>query len=69
MTEQIKTDFEKIIKTSDFSENEIKLKKEFLNNFITNGFPTRKLENWKFSDLNQIIKKNIGELSFYNDYS
>ena len=69
MTEQIKIDFEKIIKTSDFSENEIKLKKEFLNNFITNGFPTRKLENWKFSDLNQIIKKNIGELSFYNDYS
>ena len=69
MTEQIKTDFEKIIKTSDFSENEIKLKKEFLNSFIANGFPTRKLENWKFSDLNQIIKKNIGELSFYNDYS
>ena len=69
MTEQIKTDFEKIIKTSDFSENEIKLKKEFLKNFITNGFPTRKLENWRFSDLNQIIKKNIGELSFYNDYS
>ena len=69
MTEQIKIDFDKIIKTSSFSEDEIKLKKEFLNNFITNGFPTRKLENWKFSDLNQIIKKNIGELSFYNDYS
>ena len=69
MTEQIKIDFEKIIKTSDFSENEIKLKKEFLNKFITNGFPNRKLENWKFSDLSQIIKKNIGELSFYNDYS
>ena len=69
MTEQIKIDFEKIIKTSDFSENEIKLKKKFLKNFITNGFPTRKLENWRFSDLNQIIKKNIGELSFYNDYS
>jgi len=68
MTEQIKIDFEKIIKTSGFSENDIKLKEEFLNKFITNGFPTRKLENWRFSDLNQIIKKNIGELSFYNDY-
>ena len=69
MTEQIKIDFEKIIKTSGFSENDIKLKQEFLNKFITNGFPNRKLENWKFSDLSQIIKKNIGELSFYNDYS
>ena len=69
MTEQIKIDFEKIIKTSGFSENDIKLKQEFLNKFITNGFPTRKLENWKFSDLSQIIKKNIGELSFYNDYT
>ena len=41
----------------------------YLNKFLENGFPTRKLENWKFSDLSQIIKKNIGELSFYNDYS
>jgi len=40
-----------------------------LNKFIKNGFPSRKLENWKFSDINQIIQKNIGELSFYNDYS
>jgi Fe-S cluster assembly protein SufD len=69
MTEKIKIDFEKIIKTSDFSESEIKLKKEFLNKFIAHGFPSRKLENWKFSDINQIIQKNIGELSFYNDYS
>ena len=69
MTEQIKIDFEKIIKTSDFSESDIKLKKEFLNKFLANGFPSRKLENWKFSDINQIIQKNIGELSFYNDYS
>ena len=51
MTEQIKTDFEKIIKTSDFSENEIKLKKDFLLNFIINGFQTRKFKNWKFSNL------------------
>jgi Fe-S cluster assembly protein SufD len=41
----------------------------YLNKFLETGFPTRKLENWKFSDLSQIIKKNIGELSFYNDYS
>ena len=69
MTNQIKTDFEKTIKTSTFNENDIKLKKEFLNKFIANGFPSRKIENWKFSDINQIIQKNIGELSFYNNYS
>ena len=69
MTEQIKTDFEKIVKTSAFSEKDIELKKMYLNKFLETGFPTRKLENWKFSDLSQIIKKNIGELSFYNDYS
>ncbi len=69
MTEQIKTDFDKIVKTSAFSEKDVELKKIYLNKFLETGFPTRKLENWKFSDLSQIIKKSIGELSFYNDYS
>ena len=69
MTEQIKIDFEKIVKTSAFSEKDVELKKMYLNKFLETGFPTRKLENWKFSDFSQIIKKNIGDLSFYNDYS
>ena len=69
MIDQIKTDFEKIIKNSNLSKSDIKLKRKYLDNFIENGFPGRKLENWKFSDLNQIIKKNIGELSFFNDNS
>ena len=69
MEEQLKNDFEKIIKNSKFSNKDIELKRESLNKFIGSGFPNTKLENWKFSDLNQIIKKNIGDLSFYNDYS
>ncbi len=69
MTEQIKVDFEKMVKTLNLSENDIKLKKKFLDKFIANGLPNRKLENWKFSDLEQIIRKNIGELNFSNDYS
>jgi len=69
MEQKLKTDFDKFISTSNFSNQEIKLKKEALNNFLKNGFPSRKLENWKFSDINQIIQKNIGELVFYNDYS
>ena len=69
MKEQLKTDFEKILKISNFSENDIKFKKNHLNKFIENGFPDRKLENWKFLDLSQIIKRDIGDISFYNDYS
>jgi len=69
MKEQVQTDFDKASKTGGFSEKEIKLKKDYLNKFLKNGFPNRKLENWKFSDISQIIQKNIGELSFYNDYS
>ena len=69
MKEQIKIDFEKTLEMADFSKKDIETKKYFLDKFIVNGFPGRKLENWKFVDLNQIIKNNIGELNFYNDYS
>ncbi len=69
MKEQIKLDFEKTLEIADFSKKDVETKKYFLKKFIENGFPSRKLENWKFLDLNQIIKNNIGELNFYNDYS
>ncbi len=69
MIDQLKTDFDKILKVSNLSKKDIKFKKDHLNKFIKNGFPSRKLENWKFLDLNQILKKDIGNLSFYNDYS
>ncbi len=69
MKEQLKIDFEKIQKVSSFSSKDIETKKFYLDKFIKSGFPNRKLENWKFLDLEQIINKNINELSFYNDYS
>ena len=69
MTEQIKIDFEKTIKSSELDESDVNLKKQYLNSFIANGFPSKKLENWKFLDFNQIIQKDIGELSYFNDYS
>jgi Fe-S cluster assembly protein SufD len=69
MSEQLQLDFDKIIKTSKFSDDEIQSKKLFLKKFIENGFPNRKQEDWKFLDISQIIKKNISDLSFFNDYS
>jgi Fe-S cluster assembly protein SufD len=69
MNEQLQIDFDKINKTSDISDADIKLKRNHLNKFIESGFPNRKQENWKFLDISQIIKKNIGDLSFFNDYS
>ena len=69
MTEQLQLDFDKIIKTSNFSKKDIDFKKNYLEKFIEGGFPSRKQENWKFLDISQIIKKNIGDLSFFNDYS
>ena len=69
MNEQLQLDFDKIIKTLKISEKEIQLKKSFLKKFIKTGFPNRKQEDWKFLDISQIIKKNISDLSFFNDYS
>ena len=69
MTEQIQIDFDKITKSLDISDKDIELKRKYLKKFIEKGFPNRKQENWKFIDINQIIKKNIGDLSFFNDYS
>ena len=68
MEEQLKIDFEKKLKDFSFSEQEKKFKETNFKEFLKQGFPNRKLENWKFSDLNQIIQSNIGELTFYNDY-
>ena len=67
MKEQLQKDFNNSIKNLSLSQKDIEIKKFCLDNFIDKGFPNRKEEDWKFSDLNQIIKNNIGELSFYND--
>ncbi len=69
MKEQLQKDFDNTIKNLTLSQKDIEIKKFYLDNFINKGFPNRREEDWKFSDLNQIIKKNIGELSFYSDYT
>ena len=65
--ENFKTDFEKALKKNNLSKKEIAFKNLNAKKFSSHGFPNRKDEDWKFSDINQIIKKEIGELSFYNE--
>ena len=67
MEEQLKIDFDKIIKNLKLSKKDIELREKNLNKFIKNGFPNKRIEDWKFSDLNQIISSNIKELKFFND--
>ena len=69
MTEQLQSDFDKTIRNLDISDKEIQFKKSSLSKFIGSGFPNRKQEDWKFLDISQIIKKNISDLSYFNDYS
>ena len=67
--ENFKTDFEKSLRGSNLSDKEIAFKNLNAKEFANQGFPNKKDENWKFSDLNQIIKKEIGELKFYYESS
>ena len=69
MKEQLQKDFKNIIRNLNLSQKDIEIKKFSLDNFIDKGFPSRKEEDWKFSDLNQIIKREIGELNFFNEKS
>ncbi len=41
-----------------------KERKEHFFKFVESGFPSKKSEDWKFSDLKTIINKNIKELKF-----
>jgi len=66
MEKKIIKDFENTFKNSSLND-EVKFRKELLNKFIETGFPTKKIESWKFSDLNQIINNHIENLIFYND--
>ena len=57
MMEQLfNIDLEKI---STASKKELDERKKNLNIFLESGLPNKKDENWKFTDLNAIIKKNF----------
>ncbi len=49
----------KIEKIKDLSSDEIELRKKNLDLFNQTGFPNKKDEDWKFSDLNSILSNNF----------
>jgi len=52
----------KIDKIKDLSQEEIILRKKNLELFYQTGFPDKKDEDWKFSDLNSIISNNFNKI-------
>ena len=60
MEQLLNIDFEKI---STSSKEEVLERKRNLKSFLEFGFPNKKDESWKFTDLNSIIRKRIGSHS------
>ena len=67
MIEQLKIDFDKIVGSLELSNESMESRKKNFNQFVKNGFPNKRIEDWKFSDLNQIISSNIENLRFHSN--
>ena len=64
MQNEIKSIFEKSLNEGDFSSSQKNIKEKSFNRFIEQGFPNKRIEDWKFSDLNQIISANFENLNY-----
>ena len=50
-------------KIKDKSDKSLKLREENLTNFKKKGFPNKREEDWKFTDLEKFLKDNFDELN------
>ena len=57
----------KFINKLELNDNNLDKRSSSFNNFYKSGFPSKKLEDWKFIDLNQIISAKIPNLDFFNE--
>tara|TARA_B100000963_G_C22625299_1_gene672016 strand:- start:1348 stop:2607 length:1260 start_codon:yes stop_codon:yes gene_type:complete len=60
-----KIDSSEIDKIGDFNKKEKDFRLKNLENFNKNGFPNKRNEDWKFSDLREIVSKNFKKLNFH----
>ena len=66
MENNIKLNFENYLNKKNFSSSQKEIKEVNFDNFIKNGFPNKRIEDWKFSDLKQIIATNFDNIDFSN---
>ena len=64
MQTEIKSNFKKLLNDGDFSNSQKEIKEKNFNKFLKQGFPNKRIEDWKFSDLNQIISTNFENLAY-----
>ena len=64
MENNIKLNFENYLNKKNFSSSQKEIKEVNFDNFIKNGFPNKRIEDWKFSDLKQIIATNFDNIDF-----
>ena len=67
MQNEIKSNFEKSLIEGNYSISQKEIKEKNFNKFLEQGFPNKRIEDWKFSDLNQIISSNFEKLNFYKE--
>ncbi len=66
MIENFKVNFSEIDKIKKISQEEKDFRIKNLNLFNKKGFPNKKHEDWKFSDLREIVQKNFKKLNVSN---
>ncbi len=66
MIENFKVNFSEIDKIKKTSQEEKDFRIKNLNLFNKKGFPNKKHEDWKFSDLREIVQKNFKKLNVSN---
>ena len=64
MTLELKSNIEKMFKEKKLPSENIEFRKKQIDIFLAKGFPNKKIEEWKYSDLDHIIKQNISNLNF-----
>ena len=69
MIEKFKVNSKEIDKIKKISKEEKDFRTKNLNLFNKNGFPNKKNEDWKFSDLKEIVYKNFKKLNVNNTSS
>ncbi len=57
---------EKFTSVLDLNKEQVKTRSQSLLDFNKKGFPSKKIEDWKFNDLNNIISSKIPNLKFFN---